>query len=195
MANSELYNKMYQIPEKIINYIQKNIIAYPSSEGIKRAKFIVRNKQMTYQAIKRLKNFFDHYQSDTGNSEQYELAGGDMMKRFVEATLETDRSAVERGKEIKRDITNNPNSELHPHQATVNLNEEKKEIKENAVAVIVNEDNKILLLKRAEKAPWMPGKWVLAGTCTVYVKTAKNFPSNSPFPHGRRIRTDCSGLS
>jgi 8-oxo-dGTP diphosphatase len=37
-------------------------------------------------------------------------------------------------------------------------------LKKNAVAVIVNEDNKILLLKRADiKDIWMPNKWALVG--------------------------------
>ena len=33
----------------------------------------------------------------------------------------------------------------------------------NAVAVIVNNDNKILLLKRGKGAPWMPNRWALVG--------------------------------
>jgi 8-oxo-dGTP pyrophosphatase MutT (NUDIX family) len=45
-----------------------------------------------------------------------------------------------------------------------NLNESKKDLKKNAVAVIVNNDNKILLLKRGDhKEFWMPNKWSLVG--------------------------------
>lgn len=163
MANSELYDKIYKIPENIINSIQKAIIAHPSGEGIKRAKFIVKNGQMTYQALKRLKNFFDYYTLDTVNSQQYELAGGDLMKGYVDSILGSDRAAVERSKEIKRDMTANPNSELHAYQPVRNLAESKGKINKNSVAVIVNKDNKILLLKRGEKAPWAPGKWSLVG--------------------------------
>jgi len=43
------------------------------------------------------------------------------------------------------------------------LDEIKKEKDKNAVAVIMNNDNKILLLKRGDKSPWMPNKWSLVG--------------------------------
>ena len=64
-------------------------------------------------------------------------------------------------------MTSNPNSELHTYQ-TPRLNEEKKEKKEdkqkNATAIVVNNDNKILLLKRSDvKNIWMPNKWALVG--------------------------------
>ena len=164
MANSELYAKSYKIPENIINYIRKHIINHPSGEGIKRAKFIVKNGQMTYQALKRLKNFFDYNKPDAGNSQQYELAGGDLMKGYVESMLGSDRAAVERSKEIKQDMTADPNSELHAYQPVRNLSEGEKKLKENAVAVVVNSDNKILLLKRSDyPKQWMPEKWGLVG--------------------------------
>jgi 8-oxo-dGTP diphosphatase len=133
-------------------------------DGIKRAKFMLKNGYLTYQAMKRLKNFFDYFNSQTGDPNQFALAGGQPMKAFIETTLNQDRNAVKTGKEVRRDMTNNPNSELKPYQ-TPRLNEDKKkeEKTKNVVAVIVNNDNKILLLKRGDKAPWMPSKWSLVG--------------------------------
>lgn len=163
MANSELYDKTYKIPNEILNFIQKVLYSAPNGDGVKRAKFMIKNGTITYQSLKRLKNFFDYFDKENDNILQYNLAGGDMMKEFVEGTLNADRSAVESGKKIKQDIHANPNSELMPYQAP-NLNEEKNNITRNAIAVIVNADNKILLLKRADnKDYWMPNKWSLVG--------------------------------
>lgn len=161
--NSELYNKTYKLPSNVLNHIQTTLVSNPNGEGVKRAKFMLKNGVVTYQVLKRLKNFFDYFNPQSDNRIQYELAGGDLMKQFVDTTLNADRHAVESGKKIKQDMTANPNSELKPYQ-TPRLNEEKQELKKNAVAIIVNGDNKILLLKRGDDSKiWMPNKWALVG--------------------------------
>jgi len=165
VANQELYDKTYRIPPDVLKGIQTALVSNPSGEGIKRAKFMLKNGYLTYQAMKRLKNFFDYFNSQTGDPNQFALAGGQPMKAFIETTLNQDRNAVKTGKKVRRDMTSNPNSELKPYQ-TPRLNEEKKkeELKQNVVAVIVNNDNKILLLKRSDfKDQWMPSKWALVG--------------------------------
>jgi ADP-ribose pyrophosphatase YjhB (NUDIX family) len=166
MANQELYDKTYRIPSDVLKGIQTTLVSNPSGEGVKRAKFMLKNGYLTYQAMKRLKNFFDYFNSQTDDPIQFALAGGQPMKAFIETTLNQDRNAVKTGKEVRRDMTANPNSELKPFQAPrLSINEEKKEEKtKNAVAVIVNNDNKILLLKRADAENiWMPNKWALVG--------------------------------
>ena len=161
--NSELYNKTYKIPPDVLKGIQTTLVSNPSGEGVKRAKFMLKNGVMTYQALKRLKNFFDYFNPQSGDKVQYALAGGELMKAFVNTTLNADRHAVASGKKAKQDMTTNPNSELMPYQAP-HITESKKKIVKNAVAVIVNPDNKILLLKRADnKDIWMPNKWALVG--------------------------------
>lgn len=160
MANQELYDKTYRIPPEVLKGIQASLVSSPTGEGVKRAKFMVNNGYLTYQAMKRI--LHDLPKMD---STQYALAGGESMKNFIETTLNQDRAGVQRSKNLRRDVTANPNSELKPYQASSELNEgdKKKEKDKNAVAVIVNNDNKILLLKRGEKAPWMPSKWSLVG--------------------------------
>ncbi len=167
MANSELYGKTYQVPSNVIKYIQSMLVSNPTGEGVKRAKFIVKNGILTYQELKGLKHFFDTFNPESGNKNQYALAGGDAMKAFVDKTLNSDRSAVERGKQITQDVNVNPNLGTKPYQ-TPRLHEAKKtkkdELTKNAVAIIVNNDNKILLLKRSdEPKQWMPSKWALVG--------------------------------
>lgn len=163
MANQELYDKSYQIPPDVLKGIQTALVSTPTGEGVKRAKRLLRNGVVTYQAMKRMLHDF------TGmGPAQYALAGGDLMKKFIDTNLNADRHAVASGKRVKQDMTANPNSELMPNRPAPQLNEaekkkKKKELNKNAVAVIVNDDNKILLLKRGGGAPWMPNKWSLVG--------------------------------
>ena len=165
--NQELYNKTYRIPPDILKGIE---IAKASSSGnnsLKRANYLVKNGIVTYQALKRLKNFFDYFNPQTNDKTQYALAGGDLMKSFVERTLNADRAAVKRSKNAKQTYNIDPNLATQPYQ-TPRLDEadkkKKEDLKKNAVAVIVNNDNKILLLKRAKiKEIWQPGKWALVG--------------------------------
>lgn len=182
--NQYLKDKTYKIPTDVLKYIQKVLISHPTVDGSKRAKFLIKNGVITYQSLKRLKNFFDYFNHQSGDKIQYALAGGDLMKKFVETTLNADRHAVASGKRVKQDMTANPNSELHAYQTprlnetgiehlvrTVDgeiirkiMNEEKQELKKNAVAIIANSDNKILLLKRGDSSEiWMPNKWSLVG--------------------------------
>lgn len=166
MANQELYNKTYKIPSDVLRGIQATLVSTPHGEGVKRAKFMLKNGYLTYQALKRLKNFFDYFNPQTDDKAQYALAGGQPMKTFIETTLNQDRAGVQRSKQVRRDVNTNPNSELKPYSAAPDLNEseKKKELKQNVVAVIVNDDNKILLLKRSDfKDQWMPNKWALVG--------------------------------
>jgi len=173
--NSELYNKQYRIPPDVLKAIEIAKASSSDNNGLKRANFILKNGILTYQAMKRLKHDFDT--NNFSDKTQYALAGGNLMKIFIEKTLNSERNAVKTSKDVRRDIHVNPNSELMPYQVSnvnvQNLKEmvnevekkdkKKNELQKNAVAVIVNNDNKILLLKRGKGAPWMPSKWGLVG--------------------------------
>jgi 8-oxo-dGTP diphosphatase len=166
--NSQLYDKTYPVPQDVLRGIQVALTSTPQGDGVKRAKTLLKNGVITYQGMKRLKNFFDYFNPQTDNKTQYVLAGGDLMKQFIETTLAQDRAGVARSKEVRRDMTANPNSELKPNSPMPRLNETKKDKKEekqkNAVAVIVDNDNKILLLKRSKMPKiWQPEKWSLVG--------------------------------
>ena len=167
MANQELYDRTYRIPPDILKGIQTTLVSNPNGEGVKRAKFMLKNGYLTYQAMKRLKNYFDYFNQQTDDPNQFNLAGGQPMKAFIETTLNQDRNAVETGKKVRQDMPTYSNQELKPYQAAPRLNEDKKEKKKekdkNVCAVIVDNDNKILLLKRGKGAPWMPNKWSLVG--------------------------------
>ena len=165
MANSQLLDKTYKIPPDVIKYIGRVLVYTPNGEGVKRAKYLLKNGSITYQEMKRLKNFLDNFNVTPENQMQYYLAGGDLMKSFIDRTLNADRVGVEQSKKVKQMYSVDPMLGTKPTQ-TPRLNEEdkkKKELTKNAVAVIVDNDNKILLLKRGNKASWMPSKWALVG--------------------------------
>jgi len=163
MANSELYNKLFRIPSDALKSIRTTLISNPNGNGVKRAKFLLKNGSITYQALKRLKNYFDYFNPETDDKVQYALAGGDIMKSFVDTTLNTNRDAVSRSKNIKQDTNVDVNLGTRATDVTNTLNENDKDLIKNALAVIVNNDNKILLLKRSKETEWMPEKWSLVG--------------------------------
>ena len=165
MANQQLYNKEYKIPQDILDSIRRYLIKYPFGEGTKRAKYLL-NNELTYQGMKRLKNYFDYYNPKEDDKIQYELAGGDKMKYFIDTELAKDRDAVNREKEIKRDVNVDVNLGTRPYNPFPELNEsiEREENLNAAIAAIVDEDNKILLLKRREEEGlWGSGKYGLVG--------------------------------
>ena len=84
MANSELLNKQYQIPPEILKGIEIAKASTSDSNGLKRANYLLKNGVITYQAMKRLKNFFDYFNPQTGDKMQYALAGGNSMRQFIE---------------------------------------------------------------------------------------------------------------
>jgi len=165
MANSQLQGNTYQVPSDVLQGIQSALVTYPDADGIKRAKNILHEPNLSYEEMKRLKNFFDTTNPQTEGI-KYALAGGEGMRAFIEERLAQDRAGVQRSKEVTLDMRANPNSELKPFQAPrLSINEEKKKEKtKNAIAIIVNGDNKILLLKRVDDPKiWQPNKWALVG--------------------------------
>ena len=157
--NSELYGKEYIVPDDVLNHIQKQITIYPQGNGVRRAKFILRNKKITYQDMKRIKNLFDNF-NQNNDKQEYELAGGDLMRNFIENKLNQDRKGVEISKDVKRDGEQDLNQEI---SLTESVEFDDKEAKKNVVAIIANNDSQILLVKRSDKADWQPSKWSLVG--------------------------------
>jgi hypothetical protein len=106
MANSELQGKEVKIPDKIKNHLSKIYNAYKGDktiEGYSRLKNLKDESSITYESLKRIKNYFDNY---TGNKKDtpYLLNGGTIMKQWVEETLENLRQDVYGKKKIMSDI-------------------------------------------------------------------------------------------
>ena len=54
--NSQLYDKTYPVPPDVLRGIQTALMSTPQGDGVKRAKTLLKNGAITYQAMKRLKN-------------------------------------------------------------------------------------------------------------------------------------------
>lgn len=91
--NKNLYDKTFDIPKNLLDTLKEKFNAHKDNEdsqGYKRNKELRKEKKVTYQSLKRIKNFFDKTEKKN-NEVEYELNGGDEMKKFVEYTLNSQR--------------------------------------------------------------------------------------------------------
>jgi len=91
--NKNLYDKTFDIPKHLLDTLKEKFNAHKDNEdsqGYKRNKELRKEKKATYQSLKRIKNFFDKTEKKD-NEVEYELNGGDEMKKFVEYTLNSQR--------------------------------------------------------------------------------------------------------
>lgn len=115
--NKDLYGKKVPLPEDVIVYLgQCNdaaVGADDSTEGFKRNKELRDSGEVTYQQLKRMKNFFDTFNGHE-NDLPYILNGGHYVKDWVNRTLGSMRDDVEVGKEVKSEVL--PNQYIDPHE-------------------------------------------------------------------------------
>ncbi len=174
--NSQLYDKKYPIPIPIIKNLESKIMIGDSTgEGVKRAKFLIKNGYATYQMLKRIKNFFDNFDQTSDSLQEFELSGGEDMRNYIEHTLEADRGNINRSSEIKRAIQPDMNRGMKAYvgESTMKIKTLIKEAEEkeeatgltlNAVVVVLNPEKRFLLLKRSSYPDqWMPNKWSMPG--------------------------------
>lgn len=171
--NSQLQGNEYRVPEVILNKIKAKLYTNPTdAEGIKRAKFIIKNGSCSYEQLKRLKNFFDKFNSAVDPIEQFELAGGQEMRSFVEQTLKKERERTAQEKEIKRPMlagTNTDGMKAQVKNSIIDMREGVNDgvndgVTHNVVVAVFNDEMKVLLLKRSDYPDqWMPSKWSLPG--------------------------------
>lgn len=106
MANSDLKGKYFQCPDKVLKKIEKEASSYKgdsTDSGFKRAKNILKNNgKISYEQMKRIKNYFDEYDGDK-TDEAYKLNGGDEMKKWVEEELDNARDAIYNQKKVRMD--------------------------------------------------------------------------------------------
>ena len=103
--NSNLYNRKAKLPDDLIKHLKQcagSVSADSNTEGFNRNKEIVSSGVVTYQQIKRIKNWFDQF---TGKKEDapFILNGGDRMSNWVNAALQQMRNSVSNSKKIKSD--------------------------------------------------------------------------------------------
>jgi hypothetical protein len=95
--NSKLYNKSIPFPDEMRQHMvtSRNMVggSPQSGDGLKRNKELQEKKSLSYQQLKRIKNYFDTYNGDFKDSE-FILNGGFKMKSWVDMTLNQLRNTI-----------------------------------------------------------------------------------------------------
>jgi hypothetical protein len=104
-VNKTLYNRKAKLPETLIKHLEQSFSALKSdsnTEGHNRNKELRENGFVTYQQLKRMKNWFDTY-SGKKEDAPFILNGGDRMNRWCDHVLDHWRNTLESGKQTKHD--------------------------------------------------------------------------------------------
>jgi hypothetical protein len=132
-VNRELYGEKFELPENIVIYLKQ---CYDAAEGSDdktegyRRNIDLRNKGFaTYQQLKRIKNFFDHFDGEE-NDLTFILNGGWYVKNWVDEKLRSLRDDIEMGKEIKSVVLPNQYIDQHEKNDIINLNRPSKQHKD-----------------------------------------------------------------
>lgn len=108
--NSQLSKsgQTYQIPPKIMINLHnlykkvKDKPQYSDLDGYKRlSNFIDREGKLTYEWLKRVKNYFDTYSGD-GTDITYQMNGGNELKKWCNKTLQQATEIIKNGKETMK---------------------------------------------------------------------------------------------
>lgn len=112
MANRELQGLSWDIPEELCNHLTRIKNSYKGDKnapGYQRLENFIENPKMSYEQLKRVKNFFDTHSSsgtdymDKKQDTEFILNGASKMKHFVNKTLEDARRNIENPKKVKND--------------------------------------------------------------------------------------------
>jgi hypothetical protein len=131
--NKDLYGKEYELPEDIVKYLEQCNDAVPNGndiEGYKRNQELRDSGSVTYQQLKRMKNFFDNF-NGSDNDKSFILNGGYYVKNWVNQKLKSERDNIELGKEIKSTVLPNQYIQTHEKGDVRNINRPSKEHKSN----------------------------------------------------------------
>lgn len=114
--NSDLYGKVIEVPNDVIVYLERCFEAAKNADsttdGYKRNKEIRGSQQVTYQQLKRMKNWFDNFNGfETDLS--FVLNGGHYVRGWVDKVLNSMRDDIEMGKEIKSVVLPNQYNQEH----------------------------------------------------------------------------------
>ena len=105
MPNSKLQGKTMDIPEKVKTHLSRILTAYRGDktvEGYSRLKTLTTKDTVSYEQMKRMKNFFDNFDG-TVNDTSYLLNGGSLVKEWVEVSLKDARKNIEGKKKAMKD--------------------------------------------------------------------------------------------
>lgn len=127
--NKDLYGHKVSLPEDVVSYLQQckdaAVGSDDTTEGYKRNQDLLNKKEVSYQQLKRMKNWFDNFDGHE-NDLSYILNGGHYVKGWVNKTLDSLRNDVKLGKEVKSEVLPNQFIQNHEKNNLKNMNRPSK---------------------------------------------------------------------
>ena len=128
--NKDLYGNSVNLPEDVLKYLgdcfNSALGADDSTEGFRRNKELRDKGTVSYQQLKRMKNWFDSFNGHQ-NDLPFILNGGEYVKNWVNNTLTSMRGDVHRSKDIKSIALDNQFNDTHEKDNIVNQNRPSKD--------------------------------------------------------------------
>lgn len=109
-GNKQLRDRRWVIPDGVRTHLEKTLNSNDKSDlsgnpatrdAYEHLEFILDSEGVTYQEMKRMKNWFSKH-SNGHKSKQFELYGGELMMNWVTNALNTATKAVKADKEFKQ---------------------------------------------------------------------------------------------
>jgi|TARA_R110000803_G_scaffold132165_1_gene199377 hypothetical protein len=103
--NKNLYDRKAKLPKSLIKHLEEcggMVEADSNTEGFNRNKELRESGMVSYQQIKRIKNFFDSFGGKKEDA-PFVLNGGDRMQKWCDHVLNHWRSVEQGGKKRKAD--------------------------------------------------------------------------------------------
>ena len=127
--NKDLYGHTVPLPENVVGYLDKCFKsasgADEKTEGYKRNKDLRDKREITYQQLKRMKNWFDNF-NGLENDLPFILNGGHYVKNWVNDTLGGMRNNVYMGKKAKSEVLPNQFIQTHTKDNLNTMNRQSK---------------------------------------------------------------------
>lgn len=98
-ANRAGEDKTWRIPDEIYKTLKMNASSYggdKNASGWDRLNNLINNPDVSYNEMRRLKNFFDNHSKN--EPEHYNMICGDKLKPWVDTSLSSFTGAIERDK-------------------------------------------------------------------------------------------------
>jgi len=107
-VNSDLKDRVYDIPEEVIQKINQALTSSPGEDthGVKRAKTLCAEKKVTYGQLKRIIHDIKHIDKNSEKT-RYDLYGGELMEKWANTFLDGERQLVRSKKLASHNINNN----------------------------------------------------------------------------------------
>ena len=132
MANSKLQGGKILIDDDINYHLKRIYNAYKGPkdvEGYERLRGLCDSNDVSYEQLKRIKNFFDDFEGKN-NETPYLLNGGTKMKTWVQSKLDDMRDSIESKKknmknvgmsnQYQKDKIRLPNAKINNHDSDTN---------------------------------------------------------------------------